>query len=131
MTKQTSICGAILIALGVIVTIVSDSGSVTSLIPAFVGIILLALGLAASAKPAIGHHLMHMMAVIALLALLGSLGSLIGRGSTGWALLSQLVTIVVTGFLLMNAIQAFRNRAQESCLTSDLITRRRFRANGS
>ena len=114
MTKQTSICGAILIALGVIVTIVSDSGSVTSLIPAFVGIILLALGLAASAKPSIGHHLMHMMAVIALLALLGSLGSLIGRGSTGWALLSQLVTIVVTGFLLMNAIQAFRNRAQES-----------------
>mgnify|MGYP001158695453 FL=1 len=114
MTKQTSICGAILIALGVIVTIVSDSGSVTSLIPAFVGIILLALGLAASAKPAMGHHLMHMMAVIALLALLGSLGSLIGRGSTGWALFSQLVTIVVTGFLLMNAIQAFRNRAQES-----------------
>ena len=114
MTKQTSISGAILIALGVIVTIVSDSGSVTSLIPAFVGIILLALGLAASAKPAIGHHLMHMMAVIALLALLGSLGSLIGRGSTGWALLAQLVTSVVTGFLLMNAIQAFRNRAQES-----------------
>ena len=114
MTKQPTISGAILIALGVIVTIVSDSGSATSLIPAFVGIILLALGLAASAKPAMGHHLMHMMAVIALLALLGSLGSLIVRGSNGWALLSQLVTIVVTGFLLMNAIQAFRNRAQES-----------------
>ena len=114
MTKQTSICGAILIALGVIVTIVSDSGSVTSLIPAFMGIILLVLGLAASAKPSMSHHLMHLMAVVALLALLGSLGSLIGRGSTGWALFSQLVTIAVTGFLLVNAIQAFRNRAQES-----------------
>ncbi|HBU40667.1 MAG TPA: hypothetical protein DEB59_09430, partial [Acidimicrobiaceae bacterium] len=114
MTKQTSICGAILIALGVIVTIVSDSGSVTSLIPAFMGVILLALGLAASAKPSMSHHLMHLMAVVALLALLGSLGSLIGRGSTGWALFSQLVTIAVTGFLLVNAIQAFRNRAQES-----------------
>ena len=114
MTKQTSICGAILIALGVIVTIVSDSGSVTSLIPAFLGIILLVLGLAASAKPSMSHHLMHLMAVVALLALLGSLGSLIGRGSTGWALFSQLVTIAVTGFLLVNAIQAFRNRAQES-----------------
>ena len=50
------------------------------------GIILLVLGLAASAKPSMSHHLMHLMAVVALLALLGSLGSLIGRGSTGWAL---------------------------------------------
>ena len=114
MTKQTSICGALLIALGVIVTIVSDSGSVTSLIPAFVGIILLVLGLAASAKPAMSHHLMHVMAVIALLAVLGSLGALVGRGSTGWALFSQLATIVIAGFLLVNAIQAFRNRAQQS-----------------
>ena len=101
MTKQTSICGAILIALGVIVTIVSDSGSVTSLIPAFVGIILLALGLAASAKPAMGHHLMHMMAVIALLALLGSLGSLglasrvCTRVGLFWFLLVRLVLPIV------------------------------------
>ena len=114
MTKQTSICGALLVALGVIVTIVSDSGSVTSLIPAFVGIIFLVLGVAAAAKPTMSHHLMHMMAVIALLAVVGSLGSLIGRGSTGWALFSQLATVIIAGFLLVNAIQAFRNRPQQS-----------------
>ncbi|MBM35746.1 MAG: hypothetical protein VX963_12000 [Actinomycetota bacterium] len=114
MTKQTSICGALLVALGVIVTIVSDSGSVTSLIPAFVGIIFLVLGMAAAAKPTMSHHLMHMMAVIALLAVVGSLGSLIGRGSTGWALFSQLATVIIAGFLLVNAIQAFRNRPQQS-----------------
>lgn len=114
MTKQTSICGALLVALGVIVTIVSDSGSVTSLIPAFVGIIFLVLGMAAAAKPTMSHHLMHVMAVIALLAVVGSLGSLIGRGSTGWALFSQLATVIIAGFLLVNAIQAFRNRPQQS-----------------
>ncbi|MEC9058202.1 MAG: hypothetical protein VX410_01545 [Actinomycetota bacterium] len=114
MTKQTSICGALLVALGVIVTIVSDSGSVTSLIPAFLGIIFLVLGMAAAAKPTMSHHLMHMMAVIALLAVVGSLGSLIGRGSTGWALFSQLATVIIAGFLLVNAIQAFRNRPQQS-----------------
>jgi len=114
MTKQTSICGALLVALGVIVTIVSDSGSVTSLIPAFVGIIFLVLGMSAAAKPTMSHHLMHIMAVIALLAVVGSLGSLIGRGSTGWALFSQLATVIIAGFLLVNAIQAFRNRPQQS-----------------
>ena len=57
---------------------------------------------------------MHMMAVIALLAVVGSLGSLIGRGSTGWALFSQLATVIIAGFLLVNAIQAFRNRPQQS-----------------
>ena len=55
-----------------------------------------------------------MMAVIALLAVVGSLGSLIGRGSTGWALFSQLATVIIAGFLLVNAIQAFRNRPQQS-----------------
>jgi len=42
------------------------------------------------------------------------LGSLIGRGSTGWALFSQLATIAIAGFLLVNAIQAFKKRSQQT-----------------
>lgn len=45
---------------------------------------------------------------IALLAVLGSLGSAIGRGSTGWALAAQLITIVVLGCFLFLAVQSFR-----------------------
>ena len=48
MAKQTSLCGGLLIALGIVVTIVSDSGSVTSLIPAFIGALLLVLGVMAA-----------------------------------------------------------------------------------
>ena len=112
MAKQTSLCGGLLIALGIVVTIVSDSGSVTSLIPAFIGALLLVLGVMATKKPDLGHHLMHAMATVALLAVIGSLGSLIGRGSTGRALFSQLATIVIAGFLVANSVKAFRNRAK-------------------
>ena len=112
MAKQTSLCGGLLIALGIVVTIVSDSGSVTSLIPAFIGALLLVLGVMAAKKPDLGHHLMHAMATVALLAVIGSLGSLIGRGSTGWALFSQLATIGIAGFLVANSVKAFRNRVK-------------------
>lgn len=112
MANKVSTSGGLLIALGVIVTIVSDSQSVTSLIPAFIGAVFLVLGLLARAKPDLSHHLMHAVAAIALLAVLGSLGSLISRGSTGWALFAQLATIVIAGFLLQQSIAAFKDRTK-------------------
>jgi hypothetical protein len=108
MARLTMIVGAVLLVLGGVVTILSDSSSVTSLIPSFIGAVLVALGLLAQLRPALNHHAMHGVAVIALLAILGSLGSLIGRGSTGWALFSQLVTVVACGGLLYAAVQSFR-----------------------
>ena len=100
--------GVALIALGILVSIVSDSSSVTSLIPAIVGALFLALGLGARLRPGIGHHLMHAAAAIALLVILGSLGSAIGRGSTGWALFAQLGSIAIAGVFLAYAVASFR-----------------------
>ncbi|MEM9038198.1 MAG: hypothetical protein AAGA99_02950 [Actinomycetota bacterium] len=108
MAEKSLIGGAVLIVIGVLVTIVSDSGSVTSLIPAFIGIIFVALGLLGRAKPDLNHHAMHGVAAFSLLAVVGSLGSAIGRGSTGWALFAQLATIAVGGVLLFFSIQSFR-----------------------
>lgn len=105
--NKAVITGAALIVLGIFVTIVSDSGSVTSLIPAFVGIVFVAIGLAARAKPELNHHLMHAAAALSLIAILGSLGSVIGRGSTGWALFAQLATIVIVAVFLQQAVQSF------------------------
>jgi hypothetical protein len=100
--------GAALVALGVIVTIASGSGSATSLIPAFIGVVFLALGLAARTKPEWNHHLMHAAAAVALLAVVGSLGSAIGRGAEGWALFAQLATIALCAIYLFFAVQSFR-----------------------
>jgi hypothetical protein len=108
VAAKALLTGAALIAIGVIVSLASSSESVTSLIPAFIGVVFVALGLTARAKPDLNHHLMHGAAALSLLAILGSLGSLIGRGSTGWALFSQLATVVITGAFLFLAVNSFR-----------------------
>jgi hypothetical protein len=108
MPDKTIGLGVALIALGVIVTLASDSASATSLIPAFVGVVFLGLGLVARAKDSLRPHLMHAAAAVALLAVLGSLGSAIGRGAEGWALFAQIATIVLCGGFLVLAVQSFR-----------------------
>lgn len=108
MAYKSIIAGAVLIVVGVFGNIVSDTGSITTLIPAFIGVIFVVLGAAGRAKPDLNHHLMHAAATLALVVLLSSAGSAIGRGSTGLALFTQLATIVVTGTFLVLAIQSFR-----------------------
>jgi len=108
MAQKSITTGAILVILGIVVTIVSDSNSATSLIPTFVGVIYLLLGLAGKQKPELNHHFMHGAAAISLLAIIGSLGSLIGRSSTGWALFAQLATSVICAVFLVSAIQSFK-----------------------
>jgi hypothetical protein len=112
MAAKTIVAGSALIALGILVSIASDSSSVTSFIPAMVGVIFLGLGLGARMRPAIAHHLMHAAAAIALLVILGSIGSTIGRGSTGWALFAQLGSVVIAGVYLAYAVASFRRARQ-------------------
>lgn len=108
MANRTLGLGIALIITGVIVTVASDSNSVTSLIPAFIGVVFVALGAFARLKPDLNHHLMHAAAALALVAVIGSLGSAIGRGAEGWALFAQIATIVLCGGFLVLAIQSFR-----------------------
>jgi uncharacterized membrane protein len=112
MATKAIVVGLALIALGLIVSLASDSSSVTSLLPAFLGVIFLALGLLARARPASAHHFMHGAAALALLAVVGSLGSAVGRGSTGWALFAQIATIIIAGIFLQQAIMSFRAARQ-------------------
>ncbi len=108
MAHKSIIAGAVLIAVGVFGSIVSDTGSITALIPAFIGVVFVALGAVGRARPDLNRHLMHAAAALALLTFLASAGSAIGRGSTGLALVAQLASIVVTGAFLVLAIQSFR-----------------------
>ena len=108
MAQKSIITGGILVVWGLVVTGLSDSNSATSLIPTFVGVVFLFLGIAGSKKPDLNHHFMHASAALSLLATLGSLGSLIGRGSTGWALFAQLATSIICAVFLVSAIQPFK-----------------------
>src|SRR5688500_15726888 len=55
----------------------ADARSVTALIPAFIGLPLLALGLIAEAKPASRKHTMHAAAALGTLGFLGTIGGLV------------------------------------------------------
>ncbi|MEE2682923.1 MAG: hypothetical protein VYD77_03215 [Actinomycetota bacterium] len=108
MSDKSVITGLILVVLGVVVTIASDSNSATSMIPAFVGAVFFVLGIAGKKKPDLNHHFMHVAAAVSLVAIVGSLASLIARGSTGWALFAQLATSIVCAGFLALAIQSFK-----------------------
>lgn len=113
MALKSIVTGALLVAVGVIVTIASDSGSATSLIPAFIGVVFIVLGVVARVKPDIAHHAMHGAAAFALLTIIASLGSAVGRGSTGWALFSQLASVAIAAGFLWFAVQSFRAARRE------------------
>ncbi|MCH1512785.1 MAG: hypothetical protein P8J01_05020 [Acidimicrobiales bacterium] len=108
MANKAFITGGLLVVLGLVITVASDSNSVTSLIPTFVGVIFELLGFGARKKPDLSHHFMHAAAALSLIAIIGSIGSLVGRGSTGWALFAQLGTIVICGGFMIMAIQSFK-----------------------
>lgn len=108
MARTSIFTGIALIIVGVGVTLLSDSKSVTSLIPAFIGAVFVLLGAIGAAKPSLNHHVMHGAAALSLLAIIASLGSLIARGSTGWALASQLATVAICAVFLFLAIGSFR-----------------------
>ena len=126
MPTKTMILGVVLIALGVIVTFASDSGSATSMIPAFVGVIFLVIGAVAAAREDLRKHLMHAAAGVALIAILGSVGSLISRFSeaSNWAIFSQIATVVLCAGFIQQAVASFKaaRLARESGGTSDIAT---------
>lgn len=111
MSAKTIGLGGLLIALGVVVSIMSESGSVTSYIPSFIGLVFLILGVIAAVREDLRKHIMHAAAVVALIAILGSVGSMISRwdGDDGyWAEASQIITVVLCGGFLIAAIGSFK-----------------------
>lgn len=111
MSSKTIGLGVLLMALGIVVTLITDTGSVTSLIPTFIGVVFLVLGVIAAVREDLRRHVVHAAAALALIAILGSAGSLISRwdGDGGyWAEFSQGVTIALCGLFLVAAIGSFK-----------------------
>jgi hypothetical protein len=107
--------GGALIALGLIATIATGFNSFTSLIPTVLGAILVGLALLGR-DPEKRKLAAHIAAAVGLLGLLGSLrvlGALpdffSGDGeASGWAVMSQLITIVLCGYHTFASVQSFR-----------------------
>jgi hypothetical protein len=74
MPTLAIVFGLILEAMGLAAYLTSDTKSITALIPAFFGTVILLCGLLAKFVPGIRMHVMHVAALVGLLGTLGGLG---------------------------------------------------------
>lgn len=114
MTSLGIRLGSAMIALGVLAYLLSGAASVTALIPAFIGLIIVALGLLAQRNPKASRVAHYGMLALAVLAVLGSL-RVFGMLSDGIGIaeISQLLMIALGLALLVPGIKLLRNAGQK------------------
>ncbi|MEM6429038.1 MAG: hypothetical protein AAF708_07340 [Deinococcota bacterium] len=125
MSYVSMLTGAILVVVGVVSYVVSQSSSVTALIPSFIGAVFVVLGLLAL-RENLTKHVMHAAAVLSLLAILGSVdgvlpffqllgGATVDRPAAAVAKVIMLLTcIVFLALAVRSFIEARRARQQTS-----------------
>lgn len=109
MTMLTLGIGGVLIATGLIAYLATAAASVTALIPAFVGLLLLVAGLMARRNPAARRHSLHAAMAVALLGVLGSLMNVFQLGALlagtaerpGAVITSTIMFVLLTAYLIV------------------------------
>ena len=115
MERVTIIFGTILTTWGILVSLISQSGSITSMIPAFFGLPTALLGFMSAQRPEKQKVFMHIAAVFGLLVFLGGLdlfrglSSESGAFSNPWADASKLFMLISGGGFSYLCIQSFKH----------------------
>lgn len=114
MLALTTWTGGILVAVGVIAYIVSGAVSVTALIPAFFGVLLLIAALVARQWEAAHKHAMHAALLVALLGALGSLMNVVkigdlfsGTAERPAAIITSIIMFVILVAYLVAGVRSF------------------------
>ena len=111
MSSTTIVFGILLLLLGLGGYVLTDTSSMTALIPAVFGLLLLILGIVARAEAA-RKHAMHAAAMVGLLGVLGALFSLIGTPldvRPPFAVFSQVAMLVLTAVFVALCVKSFRD----------------------
>lgn len=123
MVQLTAIVGVLLVIVGVVGYVLTDMVSLTALIPAAIGVVLVLLAVWGQ-RPAARRHAMHAALLIALLGIGGTVRGLVqlptllagGEVARPAAVYSQSLTAVVLLVLLLAGIRSFlaarRSRAR-------------------
>jgi hypothetical protein len=113
MTRLTFAIGGILTALGIVAYVVTGAVSVTALIPAFVGVLLLVCA-ALARRPALHRHSIHGALVIAVLGALGSLMNVVklgdvfaGTAPRPSAIIVSTIMFVLLAFYIAMGVRSF------------------------
>lgn len=112
MPATTRLVGMILAVLGLVSYLGTGRTSITALIPAFFGIVFLAMASVARSE-SMRKHVMHLAMVVALVGIIGTASRLVpalGAGEfTRPAVLAQLATVLVLAWYLGKGIRSFRD----------------------
>ena len=119
MTNTSIACGSLLILIGLagyVNGVMNDKASITALIPAFIGVVMVLLGVLAGMKENLRKHLMHAAIVVALLGFIATAGRLVSKMSeisASPAVLSQASTAIVCLAFIILAIRSFAAARRE------------------
>ena len=114
----TTLYGLFMVIWGISISLISGSSSITSMIPAFIGVPLAFIGFISMIKPTFRKALMHIAVVIGIIAFLGGLDFFRGMFNNYYAGLSKLM-LLITGFVYVYfCVQSFifvrRQKKQQS-----------------
>ena len=103
----TTLYGLFMVIWGISISLISGSSSITSMIPAFIGVPLAFIGFISMIKPTFRKALMHIAVVIGIFAFLGGLDFFRGMFTNYYAGLSKLM-LLITGFVYVYfCVQSF------------------------
>ena len=103
----TTLYGLFMVIWGISISLISGSSSITSMIPAFIGVPLAFIGFISMIKPTFRKVLMHIAVVIGIIAFLGGLDFFRGMFNNYYAGLSKLM-LLITGFIYVYfCVQSF------------------------
>ena len=103
----TTLYGLFMVVWGIFISLISGSSSITSMIPAFIGVPLALIGFISMIKPTFRKALMHIAVVIGIIAFLGGLDFFRGMFNNYYAGLSKLM-LLITGFVYVYfCVQSF------------------------
>ena len=98
MEHVTILYGMFLVIWGSSISLVSESSSITSMIPAIIGVPLILIGFLSRIKPRLRKALMHIAVVIGVIAFVGGLDFFRSMFANYYAGISKIM-LMITGFL--------------------------------
>ena len=113
MPSTSIACGTLLVLIGIlgyVNGVMTNHASITALIPAFFGIVLVLLGVFARKSEGLRKHLMHAAVLVALLGFLATAGRLISKLSEltySAAVVSQVSMALVCLLFVILAVKSF------------------------
>ena len=115
----TTLYGLFMVIWAFSISFITESSSITSMIPAFIGLPLVFIGIVSTIKPTFRKALMHIAVLIGAIAFLGGLDFFRSMFSNYYAGLSKLMLLITGTIYIYFCVQSFIFVRRQKKLKSD------------